>query len=58
VSPPGAEAAVLVVPTDGEWEIARQALAVISRTAGSRLLNGESGPPHGESRRAAPDRIH
>ncbi|SEL84704.1 acetate/propionate family kinase [Nonomuraea pusilla] len=29
VSPPGAEVAVLVVPTDEEWEIARQALALI-----------------------------
>ncbi|MCP2352912.1 acetate/propionate family kinase [Nonomuraea roseoviolacea] len=30
VSPPGAEVAVLVVPTDEEWEIARQAHALIS----------------------------
>ncbi|MEO3798190.1 acetate kinase [Nonomuraea sp. B10E15] len=30
VSPPGAEVPVLVIPTDEEWEIARQALAVIS----------------------------
>ncbi|TDD17437.1 acetate kinase [Nonomuraea diastatica] len=30
VSPPGAEVAVLVVPTDEEWEIAREALALIS----------------------------
>ncbi|GGS63527.1 acetate kinase [Nonomuraea spiralis] len=29
VSPPGAEVAVLVVPTDEEWEIARQALELI-----------------------------
>ncbi|MFI7446353.1 acetate/propionate family kinase [Nonomuraea sp. NPDC049714] len=29
VSPPGSEVAVLVVPTDEEWEIARQALALI-----------------------------
>ncbi|GAA3651607.1 acetate kinase [Nonomuraea antimicrobica] len=29
VSPEGAEVAVLVVPTDEEWEIARQALALI-----------------------------
>ncbi|MFC5829796.1 acetate/propionate family kinase [Nonomuraea insulae] len=29
VSPPGAEVAVLVVPTDEEWEIARQALDLI-----------------------------
>lgn len=27
VSPPGAEVAVLVIPTDEEWEIARQAMA-------------------------------
>ncbi|MET7333100.1 acetate kinase [Nonomuraea sp. NPDC005650] len=31
VSPPGAEVAVLVIPTDEEWEIARQALALIGR---------------------------
>jgi acetate kinase len=31
VSPPGAEVAVLVIPTDEEWEIARQTLALISR---------------------------
>ncbi|MFG1705764.1 acetate/propionate family kinase [Nonomuraea sp. M3C6] len=30
VSPPGCEVAVLVIPTDEEWEIARQALALIS----------------------------
>jgi acetate kinase len=30
VSPPGAEVPVLVVPTDEEWEIARQALQLIS----------------------------
>ncbi|MGN9841989.1 acetate/propionate family kinase [Nonomuraea sp. H19] len=30
VSPPGAEVSVLVIPTDEEWEIARQALALIS----------------------------
>ncbi|MFD1548045.1 acetate/propionate family kinase [Nonomuraea guangzhouensis] len=30
VSPPGAEVPVLVIPTDEEWEIARQSLAVIS----------------------------
>ncbi|MFG2074244.1 acetate/propionate family kinase [Nonomuraea maritima] len=30
VSPPGAEAAVLVIPTDEEWEIARQALALVA----------------------------
>nr|WP_201761976.1 acetate kinase [Nonomuraea sp. K271] len=29
VSPPGAEVAVLVIPTDEEWEIAREALALI-----------------------------
>ncbi|WP_049574975.1 acetate/propionate family kinase [Nonomuraea sp. SBT364] len=29
ISPPGAEVAVLVVPTDEEWEIARQALELI-----------------------------
>ncbi|WP_433444126.1 acetate/propionate family kinase [Nonomuraea sp. CA-141351] len=29
VSPPGAEVAVLVIPTDEEWEIARQAVALI-----------------------------
>jgi acetate kinase len=29
VSPPGAEVAVLVIPTDEEWEIARQALELI-----------------------------
>ncbi|MEO3887695.1 acetate kinase [Nonomuraea sp. B5E05] len=33
VSPPGAEVAVLVVPTDEEWEIAREALALISTGA-------------------------
>ncbi|NUS04643.1 MAG: acetate kinase, partial [Nonomuraea sp.] len=32
VSPPGAEVSVLVVPTDEEWEIARQALEVIPAT--------------------------
>ncbi|PKH40893.1 acetate kinase [Nocardioides alpinus] len=31
VSPDGSEVAVLVVPTDEEWEIARQALAVVRR---------------------------
>ncbi|RSN06856.1 acetate kinase [Nonomuraea sp. WAC 01424] len=31
VSPPGAEVAVLVIPTDEEWEIARQALELIPR---------------------------
>ncbi|MFI7419876.1 acetate/propionate family kinase [Nonomuraea sp. NPDC049684] len=31
VSPPGAEVAVLVVPTDEEWEIARQSLEVLPR---------------------------
>ncbi|MFF4615465.1 acetate/propionate family kinase [Nonomuraea jabiensis] len=30
VSPPGAEVAVLVIPTDEEWEIARQTLALIT----------------------------
>jgi acetate kinase len=29
ISPPGAEVAVLVIPTDEEWEIARQALELI-----------------------------
>ncbi|MFI9591642.1 acetate/propionate family kinase [Nonomuraea sp. NPDC052265] len=29
VSPPGAEVAVLVIPTDEEWEIARQSLEVL-----------------------------
>ncbi|MEQ4721543.1 hypothetical protein [Nonomuraea sp. B19D2] len=29
VSPPGAEVAVLVIPTDEEWEIASQALALL-----------------------------
>jgi acetate kinase len=29
VSPPGGEVSVLVIPTDEEWEIARQALALI-----------------------------
>ncbi|MEU5867422.1 acetate kinase [Nonomuraea sp. NPDC047529] len=32
VSPPGAEVAVLVIPTDEEWEIARQALEVLPRS--------------------------
>ncbi len=29
VSPPGAEVAVLVIPTDEEWEIARQTLELL-----------------------------
>jgi acetate kinase len=29
VSPPGAEVSVLIIPTDEEWEIARQALALL-----------------------------
>jgi acetate kinase len=31
ISPDGSEVAVLVVPTDEEWEIARQAISVVSR---------------------------
>jgi acetate kinase len=34
VSPDGSEVAVLVVPTDEEWEIARQTMAVVEGTAG------------------------
>ena len=30
VSPDGSDVAVLVVPTNEEWEIARQAMAVVS----------------------------
>ncbi len=37
VSPDGAEVPVLVVPTDEEWEIAREALAVVRGTAGQDL---------------------
>ncbi|PZG15749.1 acetate kinase [Nonomuraea aridisoli] len=36
VSPPGAEVAVLVIPTDEEWEIARQALDLITRSTEDR----------------------
>jgi acetate kinase len=38
VSPDGSEVAVLVVPTNEEWEIARQTLAVITTPDLSRPL--------------------
>ena len=34
VSPDGSDVAVLVVPTNEEWEIARQTLAVVRHPAG------------------------
>lgn len=54
VSPPGAEVPVLVIPTDEEWEIARQTFSVLRHL--NCDLPSPAAPPHEEWARCALER--